>query len=161
MAGWMGRGDGHRAPFIFLSGLPGRDGWTTGTGSLMFPFWACWAGWVGRGDGSGLGSLHVSFLGSLGGMGGPRGQAPSCFLSGLAGLDGWAAVTGLGSHWIPFIFPFCISFLGSLGGIRWAAVTGLIGFPSYFLSGFPLGSLHISFLDSLFWDERAAVLGSY
>ena len=59
--------------------------------------------WVGRGNGAGLplSSLHVSFLG------GPRQRGwapiglPSCFLS-----DGWAAATGPGFHWAPFMFPF-------------------------------------------------------
>ena len=66
---------------------------------------------------------------ALGRMGGPRprGWAPTPFIS-MQGLhvpfsapdsDGWAAATGLGSRWAPFM-----SFLGSwVGG--WAAATGL------------------------------------
>ena len=47
-------------------------------------------------------------------------------------LDGWAAATGLGFGWAPFMFPFWV--LGRMGGPRqrsWAS----IGLPSYFLSG--------------------------
>ena len=74
-------------------------------------------------------------------------------------LDGWAAATGLGSRWAPFMFPFWAP-----GSDGWAAATGLgfrwppfmfpfwapgsdarswapIGLPSYFLSGFLSGLL--------------------
>ena len=76
-------------------------------------------------------------------MGGPRQRGwapiglPSCLLSGLLGRmggppplfmfpfcapgsDGWAAATGLGSHWAPFMFPFWAP-----GSDGWAAATGL------------------------------------
>ena len=36
---------------------------------------------------------------------------PTCFFSPLwaPGSDGWAAATGLGCHWAPFMFPFWAS----------------------------------------------------
>ena len=100
-------------PSYFLSGLLGRMGGPAKPVGLpsCFLLSGSWVGWVGSGREAGLplGSLHVSF-----------------FLSPRS--DGWAAAKKLGSHWTPFIFPFCAP--GSDGwsaakklGFRWAPFT--------------------------------------
>ena len=134
------------APFMFLSHLL-RRGAGLVLGSLHVPFLA-WVGWVGRGHGAALslGSLHVPFwVGWVGrghGAGLPLGSlhlhASLHVPFSAPGSDGWAAATGLGSRWAPFMFlsrllgrwagrghgaglyvPF------SAGSDGWAAVTGL------------------------------------
>ena len=67
-------------------------------------------------------------------------------------LDGWAAATGLGSRWAPFVFPFWAP-----GSDGWAAATGLgfrwAPFMFAFLGSFPgswvgwVRRLHTSFRD--------------
>ena len=129
--GWVGRGK--------EAGLP--------LGCLHVSlFLGSWVGWVGRGKKAGLplGFLHISFLGSWVGWVG-RGQEAGLPLGSLhvsfflaPGSDGWAAAKKLGSHWTPFIFPFCA--LGSDGGPRprsWARV----GLPSCFLLSGLLGRM--------------------
>ena len=99
----------------------GSDGWAaaTGLGSDWAPFMflSHLLRRMGGPRPRGLGfHCSCSFLG-LGRMGGPL------FLSGS---DGWAAATGLGSHWAPFIsmqglhVPF-----SAPGSDGWAAATGL------------------------------------
>ena len=115
--GWVGRGQ--------EAGLA--------LGSLHIAFLGSWVGWVVRGQEAGLalGSIHTGFLGSWVGWvvrgqeaGLPLGSLHVSFLLG-PGSDGWAAAKKLGSHWVPFIFPFWAP--GSDGwstakklGFRWA-----------------------------------------
>ena len=70
-----------------------------GQEAFMFPsFWV-----LGRMGPRLLGSLHIAFLGSWVGR---VGRAQEAGLPLHVSLFGWAAARKLGSHWVPFIFPF-------------------------------------------------------
>ncbi|OLP82327.1 hypothetical protein AK812_SmicGene37021 [Symbiodinium microadriaticum] len=150
--GWaVATGLGFRwAPFMFPFWAPGSDarswapiglpsyflsGRLVPLGSLHISFLGSWVGWVSRGQEAGLplGFLHVSFfLGSWVGWV-DRGQQAGLALGSLHIAERWAAATGLGFRWAPFMFPF-FWVLGRMGGPpqrSWAR----IGLLSYFLSG--------------------------
>ena len=130
-------------PSYFLSGLLGR------IGSLHVSFFlGSWVGWVGRGQEAGLalGSLHIAFLDSWVGWVG-RGQEAGLLLGSLH-VSWWAAAKKLGSRWAPFIlFGFWADGWAAAGTCFLSGSwVGWVGRSKE--AGLPLGSLHISFLDS-------------
>ena len=141
--------------------LPGSDGWAAALGRaspFMFPFWG-----VGR-AGLPLGSLHVGFWVGLVGHGNGVGLplTPFMFPFWAPASDGWAAATGLGSHWAPFFLGSWVGWVGRGNGAGLPLTSLHVSFLGSWIgwvgrsngAGLPLSSLHVSFLCWVGWVGR-------